>query len=312
MQLPLENRSLGRGGPTVSFLGLGALEIGRDWGLGNADDRRRCDEQTAIAVVDCALDAGITIIDTARAYHLSEDRVGMALASRGNQVLLATKCGEHSADPDTYYDFTTDAINASIEESLLRLRTNRLDLLQVHWGPPQHEDLIWSDTVPAILAARDAGKTALIGASCPTERIKVCIESGYFDVLQVSYSLLDRTAEPGIQAAAEAGIGILVRDGLGGGRLTPRVLGAIGSEPSLAQQVVPLLDLLDADAIGVEAAAARLPELALSFLSRNPAISSVLVGTKSPAHLLDSIRAVAASPDSSLVDDAVRIVNRHH
>jgi aryl-alcohol dehydrogenase-like predicted oxidoreductase len=304
----VEQRALGATGSSVSFVGLGALEIGRDWGLGTAEDRRRCDEPTAIEVVHTALDLGVTLIDTARAYHRSEERIGRALAGRRDGVFVATKCGEHSNEPDTYYDFSFDAITASIDQSLGLLGTDQVDLVQIHWGPDRFEQQLWGECVPAMQAARDAGKTRFIGASCPTSQISRCLDSKAFDVLQVSYHLLNRDAEPGIEAAAAAGLGILVRDGLGAGRLTPRVLGSLAGDAELAARVEPLLDLLGAGRDGIESAAARLPALALAFLKRNPAVSSVLVGTKSPAHLREDVEAAAEQIDPGLVDEALRTI----
>jgi aryl-alcohol dehydrogenase-like predicted oxidoreductase len=304
---PIEGRRLGAHGPTVSFLGFGSLEIGRDWGLGGAEARRRCDEPTAVAVVHKALQLGVTCFDTARAYHRSEERLGLALEGRRQDVFLATKCGEHSDEPDTFYDFHRPAIRRSIDQSLHALRTDRVDLLQIHWGPPEHEEALWAETVPEMQAARDTGKTRLLGASCPTGMIGRCLESKAFDVLQVSYNLLDRGAERGVEAAAAAGVGILVRDGLGAGRLSPRVLSVLGQDEALAGRVRPLLDLLGADQHGLDAAAARLPALALAFLRRNPAVGSVLVGTKSVAHLEEDVAALAEIIDPGLVDEAIRL-----
>jgi aryl-alcohol dehydrogenase-like predicted oxidoreductase len=304
----VEQRSLGATGSTVSFIGLGALEIGRDWGLGSAEERRRCDEPTAIEVVHTALELGITLIDTARAYHRSEERIGRALQDRRDGVFLATKCGEHSREPDTYYDFSFEAITASIDRSLELLGTDQVDLVQIHWGPDRFEEQLWAETVPAMQAARDAGKTRLIGASCPTAHISRCVAAGAFDVLQVSYHLLNRSAEPGIEEAAAAGLGILVRDGLGAGRLTPRVLGSLGDDPELAGRIEPLLELLGSGRHGIERAAADLPALALAFLKRNPAVSSVLVGTKSPAHLREDVAAAAELVDAELVEEATKTV----
>lgn len=305
---PMEERPLGATGRTVSFIGLGALEIGRDWGLGDADDRRRCDERTALAVVERALDLGITCIDTARAYHRSEERLGLALRGRRDAVFLASKCGEHSREPDTYYDFGREAVRQSIERSLDLLRTDHLDLLQIHWGPAAHEPQLWDETVPEMQAARDAGKVRLLGASCPTARIDQCVDAGVFDVLQVSYSLLDRSAEAGIDRAAAAGMGILVRDGLGAGRLTPRVCRVLDGDPVLAAPLRPLLDLLGGPAVGDEVAAARLPALALAFLRRNPAVGSVLVGTKSPTHLGEDVAAAEEPVDDGLLDKALELL----
>src|SRR5205807_9538973 len=116
-------------------IGFGALEIGRDWGIGDEAARRRPEAEAAGEVLNGVLDLGVNLIDTARAYHRSEERIGEYLAARRGAYVLATKCGEHSEEPRTYYDFSYLAIAGSIDTSLRLLRTNRIDVLQIHFGP---------------------------------------------------------------------------------------------------------------------------------------------------------------------------------
>ena len=97
----LEQRPVGNTGLAVTLLGFGALEIGRDWGLGDAARRQRPAEADACTVLHAALDLGITLIDTASAYHRSEERIGRCLAGERERYVLATKCGEHNAGPTT-------------------------------------------------------------------------------------------------------------------------------------------------------------------------------------------------------------------
>lgn len=98
----LERRRLGRTGLEVTRIGFGALEIGRDWGLGEGVARRRPEAEEAGRTLNGVLDLGINLIDTARAYHGSEERIGVFLAARRNEYVLATKAGEHSEEPRTY------------------------------------------------------------------------------------------------------------------------------------------------------------------------------------------------------------------
>src|SRR3954447_14299500 len=123
----LEKRPVGASGLAVTLLGFGALEIGRDWGLGDATQRQRPAEAEACAVLQTALDLGINLIDTASAYHRSEERIGRCLADQRPRYVLATKCGEHNAEPDTYYDFSYEAIRASIRRSHELLQTDVID-----------------------------------------------------------------------------------------------------------------------------------------------------------------------------------------
>jgi aryl-alcohol dehydrogenase-like predicted oxidoreductase len=103
----IQQRPLGETGRQVTFIGFGGLEIGRDWGLGDDASRQRPDDVQAGAVLNAALDAGINLIDTASAYHRSEERIGQSIAHRRGEYFLATKCGEHNDEPGTFYDFLT-------------------------------------------------------------------------------------------------------------------------------------------------------------------------------------------------------------
>ena len=94
MNRALTKRYIPRMDTEVTFLGFGALEIGRNWGLG--DDKERPEEEVAGQVLNTVLDLGINLIDTASAYHRSEERIGKYVSGRRNEYVLATKCGEHS------------------------------------------------------------------------------------------------------------------------------------------------------------------------------------------------------------------------
>lgn len=266
-----EQRVLGSTGISVTRIGFGALEIGRNWGVGDETTRQRPEETEAGHVLNGVLDLGINLIDSARAYHRSEERIGATLAGRRNEYVLATKAGEHSNEPHTYYDFSYKAIANSIDLSLQLLNTELIDVLQIHFGPDPDKVLDEGETVRAMKDAREAGKVRFLGASPGNGQLDRCIESGDFDVLQVGYSLLDRGAHDLIAKAHDRGVGILIRSGLGGGWLTPRAL-AVSPEKRPAR-VNALLDLVEGDAD-------RLQALALAFLKSHSGISSILIGSK--------------------------------
>lgn len=245
------------------------------------------------------LDLGISLIDTARAYHHSEERIGKALSGRRGEYVLASKCGEHTGPNETcYYDFSYKAVRDSIVLSLELLQTDRIDVMQIHFGPEPEKVLDEGETVKAMLEAKEAGRIGFLGASPPHHLIDRCIDMGIFDVLQVNYSLVDRGAEESIARAGSRGIGILVRGGFARGLLTPRVR----QQPDLLPRVQPYLDLIGGD---IE----QLPMLALAFLKRNPAVPSVLIGTKSLDNLKANVAAAEASSDPAVVEAAMRIGN---
>src|SRR5207302_1726109 len=114
-----------------------------------------------------------------------EERIGKFVANRRKEYVLATKCGEHSEEPHTYYDFSYTAISESIDTSLRLLQTDVIDVLQIHFGPEPAKVLDEGETVRAMKDAREAGKVRFLGASPGTNLLDRCIEAGDFDVLQV-------------------------------------------------------------------------------------------------------------------------------
>lgn len=291
----MEQRALGATGVEVSVLGFGALSIGRDWGLA---DTGRPGEAEAVAVVRGALDSGITLIDTAAAYHRSEERIGLALDGLDHGAVVATKCGEHSREPDTFYDFSYPAIRDSIAASLRALRTERLDVLQIHFGPDPDAVLDDGGCVRAMREAQDAGLVGLLGASVDGPVLDRCIADGAFGVVEVRCSLLDQTQLDRVAAAADRGIGVLIRTGLAGGWLTGRAtdLPVDARPPGLTE----IIDLCGSDP-------ALLTSVALRFLTRNPAVGSVLIGTKSLDRLRQAIACHESEVDDAMVTAAARI-----
>lgn len=284
MMKALEKRLIPRMNESVTFLGFGALSIGRDWGMwwgqdrGIGEDLNRPQEKEAIDVLHQVLDLGINLIDTASAYHRSEDRIGKALSNRRNEFILASKCGEHNREPDTYYDFSYQAIRNSIDRSLELLQTNQIDIMQIHFGPDPEKVIADGETLAAMQDAKNEGKIRFLGASIDGKLATKCIQSGAFDVMQMEYHLLNRHNEENIRLCEEAGIGVFIRRGLAGGRLTERVNKAIVHEVEDRERILKLLDLVNNDG-------EKLTALALQFLYQNRGIHSVLVGTKKLNHL---------------------------
>ncbi len=296
----LERRRLCAGGPLVTVLGFGALEIGRNWGIGDAGARERPGSEAAAAVLHAVLDAGINLIDTASAYHQSEARIGQVLAGRRQEFVLASKCGEHNREPGTYYDFSYEAIRDSIDRSLELLRTDVIDLMQIHFGPDPEGVLDAGETVRAMRGAQEAGKVRYLGASAPNRLAERCVRSGDFQVLQLEYNLLQRGVEPAIDRAAEQGVGVVLRGPLAGGWLTPRARDGFGVKPEMRQRLQPYIDLVDGDLD-------RLPSLAMAFVRRNPGVCSILAGSKSLEHLRTNVAAFSAGLPPELVAAAAAV-----
>ncbi len=294
-------RKLGKTNKEVSLIGFGALEIGRDWGLGKGEDTMRPDEEAASALLHDVLDCGINLIDTARAYHRSEERIGQSISRRRSEYFLASKCGEHSREPETYYDFSYQAVADSIDLSLKLLKTESIDLMQIHFGPDAEKALHQGEVIQAMLDARAAGKISYLGASAWGDLAVECIETGHFDVMQLAYNLIQQEDEPVIKLCQEKNIGVLIRTPLALGKLTPKGIQNLNTlSVRERSQLYALLELVNNDA-------QYIPALALQFLSQHPGISSILVGTKNEHHLRDNIKALSASVSDDIIKKAMAI-----
>jgi len=279
----MHTRRLGRTGLMVSEVGLGALEIGRDWGIA-AHDRRKPRAEQAIQVLERAVELGINLIDSARAYVLSEQRIGQALASgriRREQIILATKAGEQFDEKrGSVYDYSYRAILHSLDESLELMNTPYVDLLQIHSAPLQA--VRSGEVLRAMQEARAAGRCRFVGASFDDEQAcREAIASGDYDTIQITYNLLEREgAERLIAAAARADVGVLVKQPLALGLLSSKAVHAPVRE---RERVEPYLFL--------EREGQTLAEGALRFVLSNPGVHSVLCGSKRLEHLESNARA---------------------
>lgn len=216
----MEQRQLGRCGLSVSVIGYGAFKLGRNEGIKYAEGYALPSEAEAVRLLHAVLDLGVTLVDTAPAYGLSEARVGAALQGRRDRVVLTTKVGETFGPEGSRYDFTRAAIERSLSESLRTLRTDRLDIVFIHAHARDLDILTTSDAVETLLDARQRGWTRAIGLSVKT------LEAGraalaWADVLMVEYSPQEQSLLPLLEEAAAAGVGVVIKKGLGSGRLNP-------------------------------------------------------------------------------------------
>lgn len=216
----MEHRPLGRHGPRVSVLGFGAFKIGRAVGAKYPTPYDLPDEDEAARVLGGVLDLGITLIDTAPAYGLSEERIGRHLAHRRSEFVLSTKVGERFEDGVSSYDFSDAGIRRSVASSLQRLQTDAVDLLLVH-SDGRDEVTLAAERVPEVMVAmRDAGFAHRIGFSGKTpEAAEAAL--AWADVIMVTYHAEDTTHDAVMRRAHEAGVGVLVKKALASGHHPP-------------------------------------------------------------------------------------------
>ena len=207
----MEYRILGRTGLHVSALALGTVELGLDYGIVAPGAFGRPSEAEAQRLVHAAVDAGINLIDTARDYGESEAVLGRALRGRREQVILATKVrtGAQSLPDSTAL---RREMLASLETSLQQLQTDYVDLWQIH--NLDAEMLARVDVLAEVFAeARQSGKVRWAGGSTYGSALPMAaLQTGAFDVLQGTYSVLDqRLADRVLPMAAARNVGIVIR-----------------------------------------------------------------------------------------------------
>ncbi len=268
----------------MSEIGLGALEVGRRWGIPSLDDPGNPpDEAAAVRFLNDVLDSGVNLIDTAAAYWLSEERIGKALSGRRSEFVLASKWGEWCDESGSVYDYSPAAMWKFLDSSLTKLNTDVIDLYQIHSAPL--EVIQSGEALAEMQKAREQGRIRFIGLSCGEAEALAAIQSGGYDTIQISYNVLGRSMENRVlPMALSANMGVLIKDGLAAGRLADKIHRLGGEHAALKERVAALQSL-------AEGWAMSLNELALRFVLSNPAVSSVIAGTRSGAHLLDNIRA---------------------
>lgn len=284
MNTSLPQRTLGRTGLSVSQLGYGAMEVRgtRIWG------GRPVSENEAETILNAVVDAGITFIDTANDYGRSEEFIGRYLSHRRDEFVLATKCGctvvhkdEHT--DDTPHVWTRDNLFRGLHESLERMKTDYVDLMQLH--NPSVEQSESGHLVEALQEMKDQGKVRFIGISSTNPHLETYIKWGVFDSFQIPYSALEREHESLIQTAADAGAGVIVRGGVARGE--PGA--GLGNKDRWSIWEKANMDEL------LSNGETRTGFL-LRFTHSHPGMTTNIVGTKNPEHLNENIEAAKRGP----------------
>ncbi|MCF7553695.1 aldo/keto reductase [Pseudonocardia sp. WMMC193] len=312
-------RPLGRTGVLVSPLTLGAMNFGSQFGTGRDEAAR---------IVGVALDAGINVIDTADVYSQgeSEEIVGHAIKGRRDEVVLASKFHGRLGEGVTRGGNSRRWAARAVEESLRRLGTDHLDLYQVH-RPDPHTEL--EETLGALSDLVRAGKIRYYGTS--TFEPHEVVEAQYLaragglvapSTEQAPYSILARGVERALLPVAERfRLGILTWSPLAGGWLSGRwrrgarvatssraaIMGSRHDQDipaNLAKRAAAeqVLDL-------AEAAGLSLVDLALAWVLRHPAVSSVIVGPRTVEQLTSQLAAPDLTLDDALLDAVDEIVS---
>lgn len=279
----------------ASRLGYGAME------LAGAPRARAIEERDAIAFINRVVDLGINYIDTSIDYGLSERLIGKALAHRRAEVILASKCAcevglEGPEEKGEEHIYTGANVTAGVEQSLRRLKTDHLDVVQVH-GNPTRKELEDGGVIDALLKLRQDGRVRHIGISSRLPLIAEFVDVDYFSVIHVPYSALQRQNEDVIAALRRSGKAVVARGvtgrGAPGKSWATRPIGTADGEVQALWERARLDELLGG--------MSRI-EFMIRFAMANDNVDIALVATTDPAHLAADVAYAAKGPlDAALV-----------
>jgi len=305
----MRTRKIGTSNIEASVVALGTWAIGGGQWWGESED------QQSVKAIQAAIEAGVTLIDTAPVYGFgrSERVVAQAIKGRRDKVVLATKCGLwwHDERGVLFFErdghrifrtLTPDAVRQEVEMSLQRLDTDYIDLYQTHWQTmdPANEPIV--DTMECLMMLKDEGKIRAIGASNVTvEEVIAYQKAGILDAIQPRYSMLDRKIELNLLPyCRKHKVDTLVYSPLEYGLLTGKIgmdrtfqEGEVRSnnqwfQPENRQRV---LNMLESWNDLTEKYACSLSQLVIAWTVEQPGVTFVLCGARKPEHASENAAA---------------------
>lgn len=272
-------RNFGNTGLRVSALGFGGSHIGGD-DITNSD---------AANILHSAIDLGINLIDTARSYDLSEERIGLALGARRKEIILSTKIGYGIAG---FTDWTAEIISAGITEALRLLRTDYLDIVHLH-SCPLHT-LKNSGVAEELQREVQSGRIRIAAYAGDNEEVEWAAASGLFGSVQCSINICDqRPISHTLPTAMEKQLGVIAKRPLGN---------APWNRAAKPKGGTTLQNWERFHEMGMHDWGLDWADVALRFTAFTPGVHSCIVGTRNRDHLKANAEAVQRGPlDAELV-----------
>jgi aryl-alcohol dehydrogenase-like predicted oxidoreductase len=280
----MQLRPFGRTGLHVPLLGFGAMQLGDP----------RIAEDDAARLLNAVVDAGLTLLDTARSYGLSEERIGRHLAHRRGEFTLSTKVGHGIPGVP---DWTYDCIVKGVDAARNRLRTDVIDIVHLH--SCGLDTLRSGEVTDALSWCVDAGKARVAAYSGDDAALAYAVDSGAFGSVQASVSLCDQQALPVLRRACALGAGTIAKRSFAGRPWAA----AVAPDDPVHREYYGRFQALRRE-FGSE------PDdwdtLALRFAAYEDAVDCVIVGGSNAQHVQRNLAAVAAGPLEPGLHAAVR------
>src|SRR5947209_14376742 len=274
----MEKRRLGKTDMDVSVLGFGGSEIGYE----------HASPETVAELLNSALDAGLNVIDTAECYYNSEELIGQTVSGRRKEFYLFTKCG-HPHGFGERADWSKDSILESIQRSLRRLKTDKIDIVQLH--SCSENELRKGEAIDALQTARDRGYVRYIGYSGDSHAARFAVETGAFDTLQTSVNIADQEAiDLMLPIAREKQMGVIAK------RPIANAAWKTGHRPidSYHHEYWERLQKLNYDFLHHDLE--KSISIALRFTLGLPGVHTAIVGTKKPERCEENAKLLEDGP----------------
>lgn len=285
----MEKRQLGKTDMDVSVLGFGGSEIGYE----------QTSQETVADLLNSALDAGLNVIDTAECYRGSEEVIGHAISDRRDEYYLFTKCG-HPHGLESGANWSQDSILQSIERSLKRLKTDRIDIVHLH--SCSESELRKGEVIKALQSARERGYTRYIGYSGDSRAAHFAVECGAFDTLQTSINIADQEViELTLPLAHKRQMGVIAK------RPIANFAWKTGHKPmnSYHHEYWERLRKLNYDFLR-NSDLEKTISIALRFTLSMPGVHTAIVGTTKPERWQENAKLLEAGPLSKDEFQAIR------
>jgi aryl-alcohol dehydrogenase-like predicted oxidoreductase len=287
----MQTRLFGRTGLRVTPLGFGAMHL----------NDGRVSEAEAGRLLNAVLDAGVNLIDTARGYGLSEERIGRHLAHRRQEFVLSTKVGYGIPGVP---DWTAACILAGVDAALARLRCDQINIVHLHSCPLPV--LARGEVITALETCVQAGKVGVAAYSGENAELAFALHSGHFGSVQTSLNLCDQgnlgTRLPALMAA---GLGVIAKRPLAGAVWQRDARPADEAEGAY-------WDRWRAMGLGEAPREGSWNEVALRFSAHCPGVASAIVGTRDLAHFRQNLAWVEKGPLPPELWDQLRLAYQTH
>lgn len=252
----MQKRRLGKTEIEVSEIGLGTVKFGRNQGVKYPHHFELPTDAELKMLLDVAKELNINLLDTAPAYGLSEERLGNLLQGERHKWVISTKVGEEFINGESYFDYSPITIRESVERSLMRLKTDYLDILLVHSDGEDVRIIDEEHVFSALLALKKEGKIRAFGMSTKTVAGGL-LTVDMADLVMVAYNANYQDEKPVLVHAKEQQKGVLIKKAFSSGHLSGSISDAV------------------------------------RFALAAPGVTSVIVGTINPTHLRENVAAIS-------------------